>query len=90
MPSITRPQPIENSVSPANAILSAWNQYVMWPEVWPGVSITLALSLPTLTLSPSRTVSSTSGILAASARGATTRQLYFFFRSAMPSVWSAW
>ena len=32
----------------------------MWPAVWPGVSITLAASLPTLTLSPSLTVSSTS------------------------------
>ena len=36
----------------------------MWPAVWPGVSITLPDSLPTLTLSPSRTVSSTNGYFA--------------------------
>ena len=35
----------------------------MWPLVWPGVSITLPVNLPTVTLSPSRTVWSTAGIV---------------------------
>ena len=56
----------------------------------PGVSITLAVSVPTFTLSPSRTVSSTAGILAASFAGATTRHLYLSLSARMPSVWSAW
>ena len=38
---MTRPQPIENSVSPTKASLSAGKKYEMWPAVWPGVSMTL-------------------------------------------------
>ena len=55
-------------------------------SVWPGVSITLADNVPTLTLSPSRTVSSTAGIFDASAAGATTRHLYLSLSALMPSV----
>ena len=42
---------------------------MMWPAVWPGVSITRASSPPTRTVSFSRTVSSTSGMPPASAVG---------------------
>src|SRR5579863_5163925 len=57
LPSMTRPQPIENSVSPTKASLSAGRKYEICPAVWPGVSITRACKPPTFTVSPSPTVS---------------------------------
>ena len=79
---MTRPQPIENKVSPTKASLSAGKKYEMCPAVWPGVSMTRASSAPTFTLSPSPTVSSTCAMRCASSRGATTRHLCLRFEFA--------
>src|SRR6201990_1199887 len=59
----------------------------MWSSVWPGVSSTRASRLPTFTMSPWLARTSTKGIFAVLSCGATTRQLYFCFSSAIPPTY---
>ena len=66
VPSITRPQPIENSVSPANTSLSAGKKSVTGRRCGRASRSRVPSSAPTRTVSPSRTVSSTSGMPPAS------------------------
>jgi len=64
--------------------LSLWNQKVMWPEVWPGVSMNIGRQFADADLVAFAHGLVDQRILLASAFGATTRQIViFFFSSAM-------
>ena len=61
VPSIRRPQPRLNRVSPDSRTGPSGKKKLICPRVCPGVSITCAVALPRRTVSPSRTASSSFG-----------------------------
>jgi hypothetical protein len=90
VPSNSRPQPSENSVSPQSSTSSPAKLNATWPRVWPGVSITCARLRPNSTVAPGRTAMSSGGSRRASASLPTTLPPNSAFNASTPPTWSPW